>query len=69
MTKDEIKARIKSLEQEERGFLSSSKTLREVYKQKGAPRYKEMASKALDEASKRRKRISELQKKLSSAEN
>jgi hypothetical protein len=42
--------KIKELEKQEDGFLKTHRTLIAAYKKKKAPRYKELASAALDES-------------------
>jgi hypothetical protein len=51
-----------SLKQEESGLLSTFRLLMAKYKETKAPRYKQKASEALDEAQKRRDKITELER-------
>jgi hypothetical protein len=51
---------IKKLEAERDGFVKSADLLRRKYKNTNAPRYKEMASKDLDEAQTRQNKINAL---------
>jgi hypothetical protein len=59
-----LRARIRALEYEERGFLSSYATLMDAYQINKAQRYAQMASRARAQADKRRDRINELQRTL-----
>lgn len=56
----DIVDRIEKLEQAERGLLNSHRTLMAKYEQTRVPRYKQVASKALDEAGKIRREINKL---------
>jgi hypothetical protein len=59
MAKSDVE-RLAKLTRDREGYLSIHKTLMDAYKKTSAPRYKEMASSALDEAQKRSEKIAKI---------